>query len=34
MEGIDIVPPYDAEKVVHPPKHVLFYTLEKKVDCN
>ncbi len=30
MEGIDIVPPADAEEVVPPPKHVLFYTLDKK----
>jgi hypothetical protein len=30
MEGIDIVPPDDAEEVVPPPKCVLFYTLDKK----
>ncbi len=30
MEGIDIVPPDDAEEFVPPPKRVLFYTLDKK----
>jgi transposase-like protein len=31
MEGIDIVPPDDAEEFVPPPKRVLFYTLDKKI---
>jgi len=30
MDGINIVPPDDAEELVPPPKHVLFYTLDKK----
>jgi transposase-like protein len=30
MEGIDIVPPDDAEEFVPPPKGILFYTLDKK----
>jgi hypothetical protein len=31
VEGIDIVPLDDAEEVVPLPKHVLFYTLDKKM---
>jgi hypothetical protein len=30
MEDIDIVPQDDAEEIVYPHKHVLFYTLDKK----
>jgi hypothetical protein len=29
-EDIDIVPQDDAEEIVYPHKHVLFYTLDKK----
>jgi hypothetical protein len=30
MDDINSVPPYDTEELVPPPKHVLFYTLDKK----